>query len=302
MYLAKTGFNPFSYCIDDFSKESSIYGMPIKKSDSLSFEKKGSFRIVIFAVSNRSLHEISIKLNYLGLCYGEDFIFYSDFFYNDFLHKVETSLGFKLNPKIYQFAVSWTLNSRILVHTTILGTWLFLEILNRLNNTKGHIAEVGAFQGGNVLCSLHFMTQLNPKKFYLFDSFEGFPDLSKHDPKNFSKGDYNIETTFQEICDIFLRFPEAITVRGFIPSTFSKISENEKFSLVFYDCDLYQPASDTFNFFWDRIVPGGYLLVHDYEAEEGGFAGVKKATDEFFGPKRINFFSFFENTMAVIKK
>lgn len=292
----------FDYCIDDFSKASDIYGLPIRKSEALSREKRGSFQIVIFAVSNQSLHEISFKLNGLGLSYGADFIYYSDFFYNDFLAKAEKNFNFKFNRKFYQFALSYTLNSRFLIHTTILGSWLFLELINQLNNVAGSIAEIGAFEGGNALSSLNFMAKLNSKNYYIFDSFAGFPELSKNDPKNFNQGDYKIETTFQKIQDTFSIFPEAKVIKGFVPETFSKLPESEKFSLVFYDCDLYQPALDAFNFFWDKIVPGGYLLIHDYKTEAGGFTGVKKATDEFFKDKKIKLFSFFENTMAVIKK
>ena len=302
MYLVENGDDKFSYCIDDFSNASDIYGLPVKKSDSLSQEKKGSFQIVIFAVSNKSLQEITLKLNGMGLSYKKDFIYYSDFFYDDFVRKAENYLNFKLTPKIYRFALSFSLNSQTLIHTTILGTWLFLELLNYLNDIKGQIAEVGAFQGGNALCSLNFMTKLNSKQFYIFDSFVGFPELSKNDPLNFKKGDYDIKTTFNEIVSTFSVFPEARVIKGFVPETFSKIPKKEKFSLVFYDCDLYQPALDTFEFFWQRIVKGGYLIIHDYETEVGGFAGVKKATNQFFADKKVKLSSFFENTMAVIKK
>lgn len=302
MYLAQAVSQPFSYCIDDFSSEDNILGLPIKKSASILNEAEEDLQIVIFAVSNKSLQEITSKLNKMRLNYKKDFIFYSDFFYNDFKGKAENNLGFKLIPKFYEFALSFTLNSKTLIHTTILGTWLFLELLNRLNEIKGSIAEVGAFEGGNCLCALQFMAKLNSKNFYIIDSFEGFPELSKNDPQNFSKGDYNIETTFQKIQDTFAVFSEAKVIKGFVPEAFNKIPQGENFSLVFYDCDIYQPAIDTFDFFWNKIIPGGYMLIHDYETEEGGFAGVKQAADEFFKDKNIKLFSFFENTMGVVRK
>ena len=73
----------------------------------------------------------------MGLSYKKDFIYYSDFFYDDFKEQAEKNLGFSLNPKFYQFVLSFTLNSKTLIHTTILGTWLFLEVLNNLNKVKG---------------------------------------------------------------------------------------------------------------------------------------------------------------------
>jgi len=302
MYLAENGAGGFSYCIDNFSKADKLDGLPIKKSETLLKEKIGSFQIVIFAVSSKSLQEITAKLNEMGLSYQKDFIFYSDFFYDDFLKKAEKDLGFKFNPKFYQSILSFILNSRLAIHTTILGSWLLLELVNRLNKTKGSIAEVGAFEGGNSLCLLNFMAKLNSKNFYIFDSFTGFPRLSRNDPLNFKKGDYDIKTTFPAIQDAFSIFPQARVIKGFVPKTFGQIPKEEKFSLVFYDCDLYQPALDTFSFFWDKITKGGYLAIHDYRTEERGFTGVKKAADEFFEDKNVKLFSFFENTMAIIKK
>ncbi|MEK7551825.1 MAG: TylF/MycF/NovP-related O-methyltransferase [Patescibacteria group bacterium] len=304
MYLRQTKSNPFSYCIDDFTKRDMFCGLQVKRSTTLSNEKKGEFLMVIFAVSNEALQEISSSLRSSGLSYGKDFIFYSDFFRPNFEKKTEKLLGIKLNNDLYRYALSFTLNSRTSIHTTILGTWLFLELVKKVDSLHGQIAEVGSFQGGNVLCALNFMAAagLHPKKYYAFDSFEGFPELSEFDPKSFRRGDHSIKVIPQEIMDKFVIFPNAKIVKGFIPKTFSHIGNNERFALVFYDCDLYEPALATYKYFWDKIVPGGYMVIHDYETQTGGFTGVKKASEEFFGPLGVVPTSFFENTMAVIKK
>ncbi|MFH1890122.1 MAG: TylF/MycF/NovP-related O-methyltransferase [Candidatus Kuenenbacteria bacterium] len=303
MYLENNKSNQFSYCIDDFSRQKSIYGLPIVKSNILKKEKRGSFQIVIFAVSNRSLQEISQKLNQMGISYSQDFIYYSDFFYKQFLAKAKKNLNIKFNPQTYKYALSYTLNSSTLIHTTILGTWLFLDLLKATSTIKGSIAEVGIFQGGNALCALHFTANnKHHKKFYLLDSFEGFAKPSFFDPQKCKKGDYKIETTYQQIVDTFAPFNNTKLIKGFVPMAFKQIPSNKKFSLVFYDCDLYQPALDSFEYFWPKITKGGYLLIHDYHAEKGGFEGVRQATDEFFKNKKVSINSFYENTMAVIKK
>ena len=302
IYVKETGAAPFSYCIDDFTDLESVYGLPVKKSDSLKKEKPGTFQIVVFAVSSRSLQQIFAQLSRLNLNYGSDFILYSDFFYDAFVNKFHKYLGWTPNERIHKFAHSFILNSQVLTDTTILGTWLFLEMINRLDRQPGAIAEVGAFQGGNALCALQYMVSAKQKSFYILDSFQGFPEPGAHDPKNVKKGDYKIESSYQEIVNMFSPFPSAVLVKGFVPESFEMIPKQENFSLVFYDCDLYEPASASFDFFWDKIVPGGYMLIHDYVAEEDGFAGVKKATDEFFVPKNIPIFYFPENTMAVVQK
>jgi hypothetical protein len=304
MHLIEKKDHPFVYCIDDFTDNTEIADLPIHRSNALATEEAGNFILVVFAVSNFSLQAIFQKLSQLGLKYKKDFILYSDYFLESFENKFKHGLGWSPDRNIYNYSVSFTLNSRKPIHTTILGTWLFLEVLKKVQGKGGAIAEVGAFEGGNALCALNYAYTQSAKtqEYYIFDSFEGFPELTSNDPSRSKKGDYVTTVSFQEICDSFVMFPNALLIKGFVPDSFAAIPAGTKFSLVFYDCDLYRPAIDTYNFMWDKILPGGYLLIHDYEAEPGGFSGVRKATDVFFGGKGIPIVSFVENTTAIIRK
>jgi len=302
MHCERFGSEEFAYCIDDFCERQNFMGLQVKPSHTLKDEKVASFQITIFAVSNHSLQAIFLKLNSFGLRYGNDFVLYSDFFYSAFVAQAEQSLGFQFNPNLYKHAVSSNMNSRVGVQTTMMGTWTLLELLNKLSPLQGAIAEVGAFECGNALICLNFLSHLPTKKYYIFDSFEGFAEVGPHDPKTSKKGDLKITNTFQEVLDSLKIFPEAIVIKGNVPHTFSEIPAAEKFALVFYDCDLYQPALDTFHYFWDKIVPGGYLVIHDHETQKNGYTGVKKATDEFFAGMKVKKITFYQNTMAVIKK
>jgi hypothetical protein len=55
------------------------------------------------------------------------------------------------------------------------------------------------------------------------------------------------------------------------------------FSLVHIDCDLYVPIVHALNYFYPRLAPGGYLIVHDYASLD--WEGAEKAVDEFFADK-----------------
>ena len=304
MYLYENKSHPFIYCIDDYTNISQIEGLPVIKSKVLFEEGIDKFLIVVFAVSNESLRSIITQLSSFGLEYKKNYILYSDFLNKTFSEKFLDSFGWEPSQNIYKYSLSYTLNSNRLIHTTILGTWMFLEIMKHTYEVEGSIAEVGAFEAGNSLCALNFasINNIGDKNFYIFDSFEGFPDISEFDPECFKKGDYCTKTLFKEIKNSFAMFPQALVIKGFVPETFYNIPKEEKFSLVFYDCDLYQPALDTFEFFWEKISYGGYLIIHDYKAEKGGFEGVKRATDKFFSGKSIKINAFSENTMAVIKR
>lgn len=305
LYLLNTDKNPFSYCVDSFSKEDKIKDVPIFGPSKLEEEDKDSVRVVIFAVSNTAMRQISSQLNTMGFRYGDNYVFFSDFLLDTFREKFSRHMGWYPDMNVYTYALSFNLNSIRPIHTSVLGTLTFLECMKETQQFDGQIAEVGAFECGNVLCALNFAAAkgFEKKNFYAFDSFEGFADLSEHDPvETRKKGDYRPYSSLQEIYDSLKMFPQARIIKGFVPDTFKELPDDSRFSLVFYDADLYQPAVDTFEFVWDRIVDGGYLIMHDYEYEPGGFMGVRKAAEDFFSVKDVSIFSFFENTMGIIKK
>lgn len=288
----------WEYVIDDFTDADDFYGLPVRRSDSLRSET--DFKITIFAVSNSSIVAILRRLACMGLNYGHEVQLYSDLFASDFANSLHAQLNWNADPSLLTYATSSTLNSRAPVHTTICGTWLVLESLRR--SVTGDVAEVGAYEGGNALCALQSPIWNRERRYFLFDSLEGFPDLTRHDPTTISSGDYATTRTAGEIIGQFAMHKNATFIKGFIPGTFSQIQKDARFSTVFYDCDLYQPALDTYEFFWDKLSAGGVILIHDYYAPPGGFKGVKKATDEFCQMKNIRLASFWHNTMAVILK
>lgn len=56
MHLREVKAHSFAYCIDNFSEKGEVEGLPVLRSDALTGEKPDSFVVVVFAVSNASLH------------------------------------------------------------------------------------------------------------------------------------------------------------------------------------------------------------------------------------------------------
>jgi hypothetical protein len=52
---------------------------------------------------------------------------------------------------------------------------------------------------------------------------------------------------------------------------------------VHIDCDLYAPIYSALEYFYPRVVPGGYIVVHDYGSL--CWDGAEKAVDVFFAAK-----------------
>jgi O-methyltransferase len=70
-----------------------------------------------------------------------------------------------------------------------------------------------------------------------------------------------------------------ILLQGKFPETASRIPEEECFCFVSLDVDLFKPTYEGLKFFYHRLIPGGYIMVHDYNDEI--LSGVKKAVENF---------------------
>ena len=75
-----------------------------------------------------------------------------------------------------------------------------------------------------------------------------------------------------------MKFPQNCVIRqGFFPET--AIGIEEKFCLVNLDMDLYRPTLMGLEWFKDKMVSSGCILIHDYFTDN--FTGVKRAVEEF---------------------
>lgn len=159
-------------------------------------------------------------------------------------------------------------------------------------DVEGAIAECGVFRG---MFAAWINEYFPERKFYLFDTFTGFdnrdlevennlPEDSKAtDFEKFPINRFNLGSAEA----VLLRCPHRqniIIKQGYVPDTFQGL-ENEKFAFVNLDMDLYKPQLEALRFFFDRITPGGVILLHDYYRDH--LRGVKKAVDDFAGEKRF---------------
>lgn len=144
------------------------------------------------------------------------------------------------------------------------------------NKILGSLAECGIYKG----FTSGFIHKLLPERpFFLFDTFEGFDqrDLSGVTDLRFS--DTSVSKVIQQIGDT----NNVIIRKGFFPDT-TKGIENETFAFVLIDFDKYDPTLAALTFFYERIVPGGYLFVHDYNNPESDWACMR-AVQNFFKDK-----------------
>jgi hypothetical protein len=144
------------------------------------------------------------------------------------------------------------------------------DILRGTPPVEGAFAEFGVGEGGT---SIYFArkAKMHGRKFLSVDSFAGLPKPNQHDNQYFLEGDYGPPAgvdNHQAFLDLVTRFDinDTVTVvKGFFGDI--DIPEDpafEQFAFVHLDSDLYQSIYDSFVKIWDRVAPGGFVIVDDY--------------------------------------
>lgn len=150
--------------------------------------------------------------------------------------------------------------------------------LKRLDTEKidGVLAEVGVYRG-DLSRIIH---ALSPNRhYYLFDTFEGFHPNDLHGEVDDRFRDTSLNLVKNNIGDL-----NNLSFRvGFFPDTAAGL-ESERFAFVMLDVDKYEPTLAGMQFFYPRMVTGGYIFVHDYNSPESNW-GVSRAVDEFLAGK-----------------
>lgn len=142
----------------------------------------------------------------------------------------------------------------------------------------GALAEAGVYQGS----ASRFIHRLAPRRhYYLFDTFAGFNprDLEAGVGEDRRFRDTSLEAVLRAIGDTTNIEPR----KGRVPETFAGL-EGERFAFVLLDMDLYRPTLSALEFFYPRLSPGAYLMVHDYHNPESEWA-CRRAVDEFLADK-----------------
>jgi O-methyltransferase len=141
----------------------------------------------------------------------------------------------------------------------------------------GAFAEVGVWRGETSA----FLHRVAPaRKLYLFDTFAGFPERDL--PAGVS------DTRFRDTSADAVRrrigpSPNVELRPGYVPDTLAGLEE-ETFAFVLLDLDLFEPTQASLEFFYPRLSPGGYLVMHDYNNAESDWA-CKRAFDGFLEDK-----------------
>jgi len=170
-----------------------------------------------------------------------------------------------------------------------------LEIYKKIIDLPGDVLEFGVYKGTSFVRLISFRDLLekqNTRKIIGFDAFGKFPDqLGLESDKTFVEnfegaGGYGLSKAELEEHLQKKGTGNYELIEGDINETLAVYLENNpnvKIALLHIDVDVYEPSKLILEKLWEKIVPGGVLMLDDY----GTVEGETKAVDEFFAGQEI---------------
>jgi hypothetical protein len=177
------------------------------------------------------------------------------------------------------------------------------ELFKHVLPVKGSVVECGVFRGFGLMSWAKLSTILEPenltRRIYGFDTFEGFPDIAAKDKSKFTKsgvGDL-ASSSYEELEQLIEQYDrdrflghiaKVELVRGDIAKTapvFVKENPHLVVSLLFIDCDLYEPTRAAIEAFVPRM-PKGAIIAFD-ELDNPIWPGETMAVLESLGLKSL---------------
>jgi hypothetical protein len=155
---------------------------------------------------------------------------------------------------------------------------LILNLKQVLSRVDGAVAELGVYKGHSSAVIGHYARQFG-RRMYLLDTFSGFVQEQIESPLS--------QTAKHAFRDVSLEYAQETVgaselfewIVGPFPDSITPALQDEKYSFVSLDCDLYDPILAGLRFFYPRLSPGGLIFVHDYSS--GHWPGATRALDQF---------------------
>jgi O-methyltransferase len=145
----------------------------------------------------------------------------------------------------------------------------------RKNPLAGAYVECGVWRGGMSFAMMQILPKYGITDYHFFDSFEGLPEVTEKDGAEARAQqdsdafwhDNNAADYTQFLSDLQNFKPDGVTTsvyRGWFEDTLAEYPADRPIALLRLDCDWFDSITCCLETLWDRVVPGGLVLLDAY--------------------------------------
>jgi len=154
----------------------------------------------------------------------------------------------------------------------------------RTNNIPGDAIECGVWRGGAVIFMHAYMKAygLSDRRVFMADSFAGLPAPSHDEEPDLTADKYpQLAVSLEDVIENFEAYDlwdgSVQVLKGWFADTLPK-ANIDRISLLRADGDLYSSTRDILDNLYDRVAPGGFVIIDDF----GIVPSCAKAVRDFF--------------------
>lgn len=157
------------------------------------------------------------------------------------------------------------------------------------SSLEGDFVECGVNKGGNARMIIEYLgLQNGTRNFFLLDTFEGFADALLLPEEKRVAANYQYPNCLAEVRNTFAPYPFVHIIPGAVPGTLPEI-KTERIAFLSIDMNCVEPEIAAATHLWDRVVPGGIIILDDYGFSQHHLQ--KKAFDQFAQTKGVRILS-----------
>jgi O-methyltransferase len=133
-------------------------------------------------------------------------------------------------------------------------------------HVPGDFVECGVNRGGYSRLIVDYVDLRNStKKFFLLDTFAGLVPkyLTEEERQRGLMEAYQYTECYEAVKLLFSDVPNVVIVKGAVPDTLPQIT-SKSVAFVSIDMNCVEPEIAAATFLWDRLSPGGTIVLDDY--------------------------------------
>jgi len=166
---------------------------------------------------------------------------------------------------------------------------------------QGDVVECGVWRGG-MIAGIAKILRKYPREYYLFDSFEGLPDVQEIDGQKAIEWQNNADSNiYYNNCsaeeDYAIKAMQKAgcknykIIKGWFNTTLINASFNDGISILRLDGDWYESTMTCLEFLFPHVNKNGLIIIDDYIMWDGCSRAVHDYLSRHQRPEKIREFN-----------